>query len=296
MRIALGGYGGGRQGIVQVLTEAIAFYPFAYITAGYTIFDVICIGASGSRGGGLNTGGLNPEGYDPDEFPFMRRLWGGAGGGGGIHRVRGFLADLPDECGIVVGQAGDDEADVTDPAYGAPDPDTDKGFHDLVGGVDGGYSSFAGTVCMASGGKKGRQPFYNYDADYKFDVGIGGVGGIGGRTTAGGGGGGFPYGDDGPWSGTLGAGGKGGDGGIGDWSGKITNVAATDAGRGAYVPEDTSVSGAAGSSSGTDGFPNNVRPGDGGGARPTPLNGLLQEYGTKVGGRPGHGFVIIKIL
>ena len=79
-----------------------------YLDLDYTHFDVICIGAGGGMGGGIDTGsGGNAV-----------RNYGGAGGGGGLHRVRGLLSALPSLCPVVVGVGGALGTDHTnDPVY-----------------------------------------------------------------------------------------------------------------------------------------------------------------------------------
>ena len=69
------------------------FDPSTYIDMGYTDFDVICIGAGGGMGGGINTGNTGT----------LVRSPGGAGGGGGLHRVQGLLSALPVTCPVVIG-------------------------------------------------------------------------------------------------------------------------------------------------------------------------------------------------
>src|SRR3954447_21238870 len=69
------------------------FYPTTYTDPlGYTHFEVICIGAGGGMGGGIDTGSL--------------KSFGGAGGGGGYHRVRGLLSELGTLVPIIVGLGG----------------------------------------------------------------------------------------------------------------------------------------------------------------------------------------------
>jgi Concanavalin A-like lectin/glucanases superfamily len=66
-----------------------------YIDQGYTHFDAICVGAGGGKGGGLDN-------HDVGTI----RSYGGRGGGGGFHRVRGLLSALLDPCKIRVGRQG----------------------------------------------------------------------------------------------------------------------------------------------------------------------------------------------
>ena len=72
------------------------FDVLQYIDLGYTHFEVICIGGGGGRGGGIDTANTGT----------LIRSYGGAGGGGGFHRVRGLLSALPDTCPVVVGAGG----------------------------------------------------------------------------------------------------------------------------------------------------------------------------------------------
>ena len=67
-----------------------------YTDLGYTHFEVICIGGGGGMGGGIDTANTGT----------LVRSYGGAGGGGGYHRVRGLLSALPVTCPIVVGAGG----------------------------------------------------------------------------------------------------------------------------------------------------------------------------------------------
>jgi len=252
-----------------------------YMDMGYTHFDVICIGAGGGKGGGIDT---NNTGTGV-------RNYGGSGGGGGYHRVRGLLSALPDTCAIVVGAAGSDgTTDSSNPAS-------------TTNGGDGGASTFNGTTCRASGGKGGRRAQSN--SKTVATVADGGDGGIGDRTIAGGGGlggvAGTPSlpgpgtpgtaGKDGTFFQNVGQGGGGGAGGVGSYDG-VTHVAATDGGRGSYNPGDTSVYGLGGSI-GNDSPSGslNIVPGLGGGAKASPLNGLPTVFGRA--GSPG--IVMIKL-
>jgi Glycine-rich domain len=248
-----------------------------YIDLGYTHFDVICIGAGGGKGGGIDTANSGT----------LVVNYGGAGGGGGFHRVRGLLSALPSSCPVVVGVAGTAGADrVSNPALA-----TDGG--------DGGYSSFNNPTCRASGGKGGKRAQSN--SLTVSTAANGGDGGIGNRTTAGGGGtgglagtpavsgsgvAGFP-GADGtflydPLTQYVGKGGGGGAGGVGKY-GETPATAhnyATASGRGSWNPGDISVYGPADS-------PTNdpatsapqIVPGKAGGAKAAPLNGLPYWFG-----------------
>lgn len=185
--------------VVVTFTANDDFDAASYRTQGYHFFDVVCIGGGGGRGGGVDT----------DYTGSNLLTYGGTGGGGGFHRVQGMLAGLPSSCPVVVGAAGTNGTDV---ASGTPPATTD--------GEDGGYSSFNGTTCRASGGKGGKRVQTNWyvypDAGQTYADG--GEGGVGGSIVAGGGadGGlaGVPH-DPGP--GTPGT--NGGDGQLLDWIG-----------------------------------------------------------------------------
>src|SRR4051812_17996896 len=105
-----------------------SFDTLDFIEKGYTHFDVICIGAGGGNGGGIDTANTGT----------LVKNYGGAGGGGGFHRVVGLLSALPGSCSIVVGQAGANGTNhVSDPAL-------------TTNGADGGASIFNDTTCRAS--------------------------------------------------------------------------------------------------------------------------------------------------
>ena len=246
-----------------------------YIDMGYTHFDVICIGGGGGMGGGINTANTGT----------LVRNYGGAGGGGGFHRVRGLLSALPASVPVVIGLGG-----VLGTEHASnPALTTDGG--------DGGYSSFNDTTCRASGGKGGKKAQSNsltvatqaHGGDggigNRIIAGGGAVGGIAGTPTATGPGVLGEAGADGTFFQNIGQGGGGGAGGVGKYgSGGITCNAATAGGRGAYNPGDTSVYGP-GDSPGID--PNsgaqNVVPGGASGAKASPLNGLPSIYGQSRG-------------
>jgi hypothetical protein len=257
------------------------FEAHAAIELGFTHFEVICIGAGGGRGGGINTGSTGTQ----------IRSYGGAGGGGGYHRVRGLLSALPFSCLVVVGAPGlNGQDDISNPAV-------------TTDGADGGYSSFNGTSCRASGGKGGARVQTNSaTAATEAD---GGDGGIGNRTIAGGGalggtagvptalGPGTPgtNGQDGTIFNNIGKGGGGGAGGVGLWGGVMCN-AATAGGRGSYNPGDTAVYGP-GELPGND-IPSNVLsivPGRASGAKAAPLTGLPTIYGKS----GAQGIVVVRL-
>jgi hypothetical protein len=265
------------------------FDPTKYTKIGYTNFDVICIGGGGGMGGGIDTANTGT----------LIRSYGGAGGGGGLQRVQGLLSALPSSCPVVIGAGG---------ALGTEDP-SNVGF--TTDGGDGGYSSFNGNTCQASGGKGGKRVQSN--SLTVTTSANGGDGGIGGRIIAGGGGFGGTAGTptasgpgtagtagaDGTWNGIIGSGGGGGAGGVGKYGGGGTTCnAATSGGKGSYNPGDTSVYGPSDApdtdpSSGSQ----SVVPGGASGAKATPLNGLPYVYGASKGTRlPGDpGTVIIRL-
>lgn len=247
------------------------FYPGNYMQLEYTHFEVICIGAGGGMGGGIDT--LNTGS--------QIRSYGGAGGGGGFHRVRGFLAALGVDCPIVVGLGG-----ALGNEHGS-DPSL------TTNGGDGGYSSFNGVTCQASGGKGGKRVQTLTLTDKT--LADGGDGGVGNRTNPGGGalGGvcGQPSplilgtnGADGTFFNNIGQGGGGGAGGVGRYT-IGTLLRATFGGRGSFNPNDMSVYGPG------DGPDSEIIPGGASGAKAAPLNGLPTIYGQSQGqrlvGKPG---------
>jgi hypothetical protein len=253
------------------------FIPLTYMDLDFTHFEVICIGGGGGSGGGIDTHNTGT----------LVRNVGGTGGGGGFHRVRGLLSALPTTCPVVVGIGGANGNDHnSDPTL------TTDGF-------DGGYSSFNGTTCQASGGKGGKRAKTNSltlatHAD-------GGDGGIGGRIAAGGGAPGGIAGDptivnsgypggDGTLLNNIGKGGGGGAGGLSQYGGALAIVYGTIGGLGSYNPGDTSVYGPRGQ-------PDGGQPGGASGAKASPLNGLPTVYGQSQGHLlPGlPGVVILRL-
>jgi hypothetical protein len=265
-----------------------------YIDLGYTHFDVICIGAGGGMGGGIDTVNSGT----------LVRNYGGAGGGGGFHRVRGVLAELPSSVPVVVGVGG---------ALGTEHASNPASTTD---GGDGGVSTFNNPTCRASGGKGGKRAQSN--SLTVTTQASGGDGGLGNRMAAGGGALGGTAGTPtatGPGTagtdgkdgtlfpdvlyGQIGQGGGGGAGGVGKYgSGGTTCNAATAGGRGSYNPGDTSVYGPgdtpkADASSGSQ----NVVPGGASGAKASPLNGLPYLYGQSKSARQvgDPGAVILRL-
>jgi Glycine-rich domain len=262
-----------------------------YIDLGYTHFEVICIGAGGGMGGGIDTANTGT----------LVRNYGGAGGGGGFHRVHGLLSALPATCPVVVGVGGSlgTENNGSNPAL-------------TTNGGDGGASSFNGTTCQASGGKGGKRAQTN--SLTVATVADGGDGGVGNRTIAGGGaaggvagtptatGPGTPgtVGADGTLFQNVGQGGGGGAGGVGKYgSGGTTCNAATAGGRGSYNPGDTAVYGPS-DTPGNDptSGSQNVVPGGASGAKAAPVNGLPTVYGQSKGERVASdpGTVILRLI
>ena len=263
------------------------FDTLRYIDLGFTHFEVICIGAGGGMGGGIDTGNAGT----------LIRSYGGAGGGGGYHRVRGLLSALPASCPVAVGVGG---------ALGVEHPSNPASTTD---GGDGGASSFNSTTCRASGGKGGKRVQSN--SLTVTTQAHGGDGGIGNRPIAGGGAAGGVAGTptatgpgiagiagaDGTFFNDIGKGGGGGAGGVGKYGG-ITCNAATAGGRGAYNPGDTSVYGPGDlpdndASSGAA----NIKPGGASGAKAAPLNGLPTVYGQSKGVRAvgDPGVVVLRL-
>lgn len=268
------------------LLNGVDFVPQQYMDMGYSGFEVLVIGAGGGTGGGIKTGNTGTQ----------IRSYGGAGGGGGLHRVRGLLSALPAACPVVVGVGGDPGLDhVSDPAL-------------ATDGADGGYSSFNGATARASGGQGGRKVQTN--SVTVTSQANGGAGGIGDRILAGGGAAGGiagtptatgpgtlgTAGEDGSWDGVVGEGGGGGAGGIGTYLG-VTANAATAGGRGSFDLGDTSVYGinTSASSDVGDSGAANIVPGGAGGARATPLNHLPLQYGESYGVRAkgNDGYIAI---
>lgn len=270
------------------LLDGVDFIPQQYIDMGYSGFEVLVIGAGGGTGGGIKTGNTGTQ----------IRSYGGAGGGGGLHNVRGLLSALPASCPVVVGVGGDPGLDhVSDPAL-------------TTDGEDGGASSFNGDTARASGGQGGHRVQTN--SVTVTSQANGGAGGIGDRILAGGGaaggvagtptatGPGTPgtAGADGTWDGVVGEGGGGGSGGVGTYLG-VTANAATAGGRGSFDAGDTSVYGlgTSPSSDTADSGAANIVPGGAGGARATPLTSLPIQYGESYGVRlkGNDGYVAIRL-
>ena len=111
------------------------FDTLKYKDLGYTHFEVICIGGGGGMGGGIDTANTGT----------LIRSYGGAGGGGGFHRVRGLLSALPDCVQLLLVLVVLWELNM--PVI----------LHLTTNGGNGGASTFNGTTCRASGGKGGKR-------------------------------------------------------------------------------------------------------------------------------------------
>lgn len=209
-------------------------------------------------------------------------MWGGAGGGGGLHIISGRLVDLPDIVPVVVGQAGVDGEEGQRLSSGVVTPlphslvvagsnpfwlwqsvynPPRASFSPPQRGSDGGASSFNGSMCVASGGKGGEAAIRWDENEQLHSYGTGGDGGTGGQSAAGGGavGGSIMEGilvEDGTWDGVVGKGGGGGHGGSkingysysplnSQWLPRFGNFNwnAGDGGRGSFSYSDTSVFG-----------------------------------------------------
>jgi hypothetical protein len=298
------------------LEDGVPFEKASYVDAGYTHFQVWCVGAAGGKGGDI-LGGLNSV----DSL-------GGAGGGGGLHRVAGLLADLPDSCPVVVGQAGTDGTDASNDRWPwlFESWDPDPSYIYATAGEDGGFSSFNDELCQASGGRGGgptQAPLdppggtslddWDIYADGVYTNRLGGVGGQGGcgdQTDPGGGGLGgsvlrpsvglFTYmpAHDGTWDGAIGKGGGGGSGGHihmnppgpGWWE----LQKAGNGGNGSYSYRDTSVYGSREKAHTIPptGLDQVIFPGSGGGARVNKLS----RYGSRAPGAEPNGVVFIRLI
>ena len=102
--------------LVVVLEDGDVFHKSEYLALGYNRFEVICIGAAGGDGGSIFQ--YLHKTIDRQKSPptsgvllnyLVRRFGiGGAGGGGGMHRIKGRLALLPANVPVVVGEPGTD--------------------------------------------------------------------------------------------------------------------------------------------------------------------------------------------
>ena len=262
-----------------------SFDTQTYLDLGFTHFDIICIGGGGGIGGGIDT--LNTG--------TQLRSYGGAGGGGGLHRVRGLLSALPATCAIVVGQGG------------APGTSHQDNPALTTNGGDGGGSSFNTNTCRASGGEGGKRVQSNSPtvttqahggaggAGNRFNPGGGATGGTAGTPSATGPGIAGTPGADGTFFTNIGKGGGGGAGGVAKYGGVLCN-AATAGGRGSYNPGDTSVYGP-GESPTPDPQTGvaNAKCGGASGAKASPLNGLPTLFGQSFLDTGDKGVVVIRL-
>lgn len=287
MRIELSGSLVRPEPLVLRFTADQDFDTLSYTDLGYTHFEAICIGAGGGPGGGIDTANTGT----------FIRSYGGAGGGGGFHRVRGVLSALPALCPIVVGVGGN------------PGDDHDSDPALTTDGADGGFSTFNTTSCRASGGEGGKHVESN--SDLVSTDADGGDGGVGNRTTVGGGASGGlagtpsptgpgdlgTNGSDGTLTRDIGKGGGGGAGGVGTYDGDLTLNPATAGGRGSYNPSNLSVYGpGALPTSDPDSGSASIIPGGASGAKAAPLNGLPVVYGASKNALPGSaGIVVIRL-
>lgn len=287
MRIELSGSLVAPAPLVLRYEASATFDTAYYINLGYTHFDVICIGAGGGTGGGIDTNNTGT----------LLRCWGGAGGGGGYFRTRGLLSALPSSCPIVVGTGG-----VVGTSHASLPANT-------TDGVDGGYSSFNTNTCRASGGKGGKRVQSN--STTVTTQAHGGAGGIGNSVVAGGGAAGGIAGTpalpgpgvagtpgvDGTFDYDLGKGGGGGAGGVGKYDGTTLNNG-TIGGRGSYNPGDISVYGPGGAiSKDPKTLAFDVVPGGASGAKASPLTGLPTIYGQSKGDLTtgASGIVVVRL-
>lgn len=247
---------------VAFLIQESVFHKNTYTAQGYTKYEVMCIGATGGQGG---PNGIDPNYPNPSYF-----VLGGGGGGGGLHKVKGDLSALPINVPVVTGIAG---------SVGSIESE----INTVAGtGTSGGYSSFNGSTCRASGGLGGKGSNRSPGATDPV-YGVGGLGGIGGRTTAGGGPT-FGFGD-GMWDGVVGSGGAGGLGRLILTGRPPRTIEPASEGRdGSTNPSDMTVHGAV-----EMGLPG------GGGANTSILTGSQIIYGTQgyTGDRVANGVVAI---
>lgn len=312
MRMQLAGGSIDLPPAVLTLTNGIPFQKQQYVDQGYTDFEVVAVGAAAGRGGSFM---LYIRGYASGN-PAKYFYTGGSGGGGGLHRKTGLLANLPATVPVVIGSPG---ADVTSVAEKESSDSTST--YEMPRGGSGGYSSFNGAFCIASGGLGGQGARrYSYGpnpSDLNWIQGEGGSGGNAQSSDAGGGarGGYFPGngtsqpGAEGTYDGTNGQGGGGGTGGflVYDAYGELGNdVGAGAEGFAASRGGGGSTNGA--TYAGPGGLPTNFPAGGpvprtgttliggyGGGARLTPISGSLADIGTRAYGANGNGAVIIKL-
>lgn len=296
-----------------------------------TYFASLLVPPYGPYGGTVEGTHAYYEGQFPAHNPYYQTtysnpvlvpladIYGGAGGGGGLHLSAGLLADLDVLTPVVVGAVGADGVIGQNKVNGLWEPlpieltpfseggtlwvpedarhkelsnyfahfrNKYPGVHTQFAGPtdggDGGASSFDGTLARASGGKGGLKAQKWVGATLTAD-GTGGDGGVGDSTTPGGGAAGSSgaaNGADGGWDGIVGEGGGGGRGG------HVTPTPAASAssgGQGSYSFADTTVYG-------NRGVRNLYVPGGGGGAKV----GSYKYGGAAVGWNPG-GAVVLRL-
>jgi hypothetical protein len=97
--------------LVLVYEANDTFVKAAYVSAGYRNYEAIAIGAGGGRGG-------NYFGADWMDDSRTIHCYGGMGGGGGFHRIRGVLSALPSSVNVVIGGPGaQEESAFTPPPF-----------------------------------------------------------------------------------------------------------------------------------------------------------------------------------
>jgi hypothetical protein len=291
MRIKFSGVIAKLEPIVLMYTSPGADSFDKTVYPDHTNYEIMVIGGGGGEGGRLH-------GDDPDNS-WETYAFGGQGGGGGSHRMRGLLEFLDDSTDIVVGDAGAAGTDAED--SGSTD------------GSDGEYSSF-GDFLLASGGLGGLRAA-TLSADDS-QAANGGDGGIGGTTTAGGGGAGgicgipldgySPSGipaETGPLviypKEAIGRGGGGGAGGASADKGsgfEIRDPKAQRGGDGSYNSDELYFAPGTRREKHTPfaiARPFYARAGRGGGARATPLNKSMLSYGSS--GIPGAVIILLTV-
>jgi hypothetical protein len=270
MRLSFLGSARPLEPIVLTLTNGQPFLKQTYVDQGYDNYEVLCIGAAGGRGGGVGHI-VTPSGSG---FAYF----GGGGGGGGLHRVTGTLSSLASSVAVVVGAGG------VNGANGSTNTSTDT----AANGTAGGYSSFGGTLCQASGGNGGLRAKNQ-------TVGTGGAGGIGNSTAAGAG---ASAGVNGTFNGSTGSGGGGGSGGVGQWFADVSNLGIwiypTAGGRGNYniSPDlDSTVNAAQYIFDHFGSFQFGLEPYCGGGATARILNNQTWAYGSYAANGYGNPYL-----
>lgn len=114
------------------------FRKALYLQAGYTNFDVMCVGGAGGFSGRC----VSHVDYITYES---------GGGGGGSIRYAGLLSELPDDVIIRVALAGSDGADAGDNDYGENGWEGGRTeFWHMV--AEGGWGGWGGTIDRMSGG------------------------------------------------------------------------------------------------------------------------------------------------